>query len=100
MDRAQRLTAASFEPNLGSEFRLDGEVGPIVLRLTAVDPLGRQPQAPRADPFRVEFLGPADPVLPQRIYRVEHPSMGALDLFLVPLGPDRRGGILYEAIFN
>jgi len=33
--------------------------------------------------------------LPQRIYRVEHERLGAIDLFLVPIASDR-----YEAVFT
>ena len=47
--------------------------------------------------FRLEFLGPADPILPQAIYRfvkedVEH------DIFIVPVARSP-GGVRYEAIF-
>jgi len=41
------------------------------------------------------FQGGPDPPLPQRIYRVEHDELGELEIFLVPIAPDR-----YEAIFS
>jgi hypothetical protein len=40
-----------------------------------------------------------DQYLIQAIYRVEHAAMGSLDLFLVPLGPDKNG-MRYEAVFT
>ena len=40
-----------------------------------------------------------DPVLPQRIYRFENYAMGALELFAVPIGPDKQG-MQYQVIFN
>ena len=50
-------------------------------------------------PFSLEFLSRGPAPLPQRIYRLEHPTLGALDLFLVPLGPEG-GGMRFEAVFN
>jgi hypothetical protein len=37
--------------------------------------------------------------LPQATYRLEHATLGAMDVFLVPIGQDREG-VRYEAIFN
>jgi hypothetical protein len=47
--------------------------------------------------FRLEFLGPADPVLPQAIYRFVKGDAGH-DIFIVPVARDA-GGVRYEAIF-
>ena len=38
-------------------------------------------------------------MLPQAIYRLEHAALGAMDVFLVPIGRVA-DGIRYEAIFN
>jgi len=45
------------------------------------------------------FRGPEGVPLPQRIYRMEHPDIGAFDLFVVPIRPDDKG-MRYEAVFN
>lgn len=50
-------------------------------------------------PFTLTFVGPMQPVLPQRIYRLEHPDIGAFELFLVPVGPGAQG-MQYEAVFT
>jgi hypothetical protein len=50
-------------------------------------------------PFSLVFRGGPSPPLPQRIYRVEHEALGALDIFLVPIGPDEVGQ-RYEAVFT
>lgn len=53
------------------------------------------------EPFSVIFLGPLEPILAQSMYRLRHSELGELDLFLVPVGPDRdNSGIQYEAIFS
>ena len=51
------------------------------------------------EPFSLIFRGPGEPVMPQRIYALTHDSLGNLELFLVPIGPDQ-GGMLYQAIFT
>jgi hypothetical protein len=38
------------------------------------------------------------PFLPQGLYHLDHPVMGELELFLVPIGADR-DGVTYEAVF-
>lgn len=55
------------------------------------------PEAPTS--FSVEFRGAPDEVLPQSTYRLHHETMGDLDLFLVPVGPDGVG-MRYESLFN
>jgi hypothetical protein len=49
--------------------------------------------------FALNFLGPARPLLPQRIYRFESSSLGEFELFIVPVGQDATG-IQYQATFN
>jgi len=96
-----QATAATFRPHLGGEFRVElaGEE-PIALRLAEVHESGRQPAAPRVEPFVLVFTGPATPILPQATYRLEHDVLGTLDVFLVPIGHGVEGGVRYEAVFN
>jgi hypothetical protein len=98
-----RLTAADFAPVVGQSFAIVAENGDRVdLKLVAAR--AHDPDAPPADesgarsPFTLEFLGPAQPVLPQHIYRLEHPDFDPLEIFIVPVGGDE-GGTTYEAIF-
>jgi hypothetical protein len=48
--------------------------------------------------FRLEWRGPAEPVLDQAIYRFRRGEQ-SFDMFIVPVGRDAQG-TLYEAIFN
>lgn len=48
--------------------------------------------------FRLDFLGPCDPILPQAIYPFRRGDEEALEIFIVPVGRDARG-TRYEAIF-
>ena len=65
------------------------------MELIEASPTGPETQ----ESFAVLFRGPQQPILPQAIYRLEHPRMGSLDLFLVPIGPDDTG-MRYEAVFT
>ena len=53
----------------------------------------------RSEPFALLFHGPRETLLPQRSYRLEQEVLGAVEIFLVPLGPDAVGQ-RYEAIYN
>jgi hypothetical protein len=100
----ERLTAENFAPAVGETFALDGgDAGRLELRL--LESRLHHPDAPAADesgtraPFSLLFLGPADPILPQRIYRLEHESVGPVEIFIVPVGRDETG-TTYEAVFG
>jgi hypothetical protein len=58
-------------------------------------------------PFSLLFHGPLDPVLPQGMYRLEQEQLGALELFIVPIGPndpaapgEAATAMRYEAVFG
>jgi len=96
----ESLTIESFRPHVGSPFRIVvTETLTLDATLAEAQELAQQrPGAARA-PFKLLFHAPLRPILPQRIYRLEHDALGVLDLFIVPIGPagDR---MQYEAIFT
>ncbi len=92
------LTHEDFTPRLNERFRLQTETSSHDLRLFQVKPLGMGMPGGR-EPFSLLFRAPKDALVPQMIYRLENDRMGALDLFLVPIGPDEHG-MVYEALFN
>ena len=55
--------------------------------------------SPRSAPFAVTLQGPRDPMLPQGIYPLMHPTLGQLDIFIVPVARDKTS-TSYELIFN
>ena len=98
-----RLTVTSFAPAVGETFVLDaGDAGPLDLEL--VEARLHRPGARAQDesgtraPFTLVFRGPAEPILPQRTYPLEHESVGAIEIFIVPIGHDQ-AGTTYEAVF-
>ena len=50
-------------------------------------------------PFAVVLRGPRTPSLPQGMASLQHPVHGALDVFIVPIGPCG-DGLGYEITFN
>jgi hypothetical protein len=53
----------------------------------------------RQETFSLLFRGSADRALTQATWRLGHPVLGDLHIFLVPVGQDERGRY-YEAVFN
>ncbi|UFJ39583.1 hypothetical protein LOK74_16175 [Brevibacillus humidisoli] len=49
--------------------------------------------------FSLIFHGPSDFLLPQKLYAAQHPKLGSMDLFLVPVG-QTQDGYLYQVVFN
>ncbi|MEZ5333124.1 MAG: DEAD/DEAH box helicase [Thermoanaerobaculia bacterium] len=97
-----RLQLSDFGPIVGRSVALHRE-GEAALALELVEARGLSGASRGGrQPFSLLYRGPTEPVLPQGIYRMDHPEVGALELFLVPLGPDgeARDGLLYEAVFT
>ena len=90
----ETLTVGHFAALRGQRFRIAPDGAPAFeAELVEVTEIPREPGG-RA-PFSLVFEGGPDPPLPQRIYRVEHGELGALEIFLVPIAPGR-----YEAVFS
>jgi hypothetical protein len=73
--------------------------GALAATLSEVNELGTSLSDGLRAPFSVTFVGPSEPVLSQRIYVIGHEALGALELFLVPIGPYGQG-MRYEAVFG
>lgn len=96
------LQAKDFEPHLNSSFqlRLDDE-NSLVLELIEVGVLaGDTPDDAKREPFALVFRSAESDAYLQQTYRLEHEAMGELVVFLVPIGPDKAGGMRYEAVFS
>jgi hypothetical protein len=90
----ETLTTADFAALRGDRFRITPDVGaPFDAELVEVAEIAREPGG--RSPFSLVFKGGPSPPLPQRIYRVEHERLGAIEIFLVPIAADS-----YEAVFT
>lgn len=97
MTGLEDVTAASFEPHVGQEFRLATEPASLVFTLARVKQ--HSFEGPTRTAFSLFFRGPAEPILPQAIYALDHAELGALEIFIVPVGRDEQG-TEYEAAFS
>ena len=93
-------THQDFAKCVNQKCRVFYESGSVEMELTEcrkAGVLGRK-DGPR-EPFALLFRGPKTPVLPQRIYRFDFEQLGAIEIFIVPIGRDE-SGMSYEAIFT
>ncbi len=88
------IAAADFAPHVGRDFPTDE--GP--LRLVEVTP-ARDAIARGHRAFSLVFRGAPEQPLAQGIRSIDHPTLGTLSIFVVPIGPDAHG-LRYEAVFN
>jgi len=89
------LVLDDFSRRVGKPFEVEVQGGRLPLTLDAAQELpslGRQ-----GGSFRLEFVGPHQPVLPQAIYPM-NAGNDRMEIFIVPIGQDNRG-TRYEAIF-
>ncbi len=101
----QDVTKTIFDERVGESFTLDAGQGPAVgLQLISVQGLSAaavRAGKPVRESFSAIWCAPHNCRLPQRIYRLSHPKLEPLDIFLVPIGPDPEGrGMRMEAVFN
>ncbi|HEV2147820.1 MAG TPA: hypothetical protein VGR37_10490 [Longimicrobiaceae bacterium] len=95
----ETFTHETFAGHVGEPFRIHADDGSsIEARLASARTWGSGSDGHRV-PFTLTFHGPLSPVLPQRIYRLQHDGIGTFELFLVPVGP-AGGEMQYEAVFS
>lgn len=93
------LTHVHFESHLGSIFELElNDTERLPLRLVEVQTTAQASLGMRRS-FSLIFRSDLPGYLPQGIYRLDHPDLGALGLFIVPIGRDAVG-MQYQAIFG
>lgn len=94
-------TEEDFRRHVGTKFGVRVETAqPLELELREVrsyNPQGSEQSG--MERFSLFFQGPGDVMLPQNTFTLEHPEMGELLLFIVPIGRDERG-FQYEVVFN
>jgi hypothetical protein len=100
----ERLTIDTFSPLVGDPFTLHVDATrTMAVELAEVTDLSdaarSTPSEGQRTPFSIVFRSASNAVLPQRIYRLDHPTLGSFEPFLVTIGPDA-GGMRYEAVFT
>ncbi|MBL1264485.1 DUF6916 family protein [Methylomicrobium sp. RS1] len=93
------MTKENWEAYLNKDFQVQVDHRNAVdMNLVSVSGFGRRLNGGR-EAYSLLFQGPGQPVLVQRIYRIQQSQLGSMDIFLVPVGKEA-GGIQYEAVFT
>jgi len=93
-----RLRKEDFDSLIGQT--LKATVGDASADLELAEATSLKSPSPReTPPFRLILRSRENWRGPQGIYRIEHPSLGPIEMFIVPIGPDGQG-LCYEALFN
>jgi hypothetical protein len=92
------VTHSTFSEHVGDVFTLKADDLTLELTLAAADARAAPADPEARTPFSLVFTAPADPLLGQGMYAIDHPQLGVLDIFIVPIGRDE-GATRYEAVF-
>ena len=94
------LRRESFEPHLQDVFEIDfgnGSVPSTLVDIRSLTPPSEDYEG--RQPWSLLFRAPMNMLCDQAMYTVRHAELGELQLFLVPIGPDKEG-MQYEAVFT
>ena len=91
--RLEQFTAC-----LGQDFEIVFPDGTLPMRLSEARPRGVRAESIR-EPFSLAFVASRRLQLPQGTYKVRHPDLGEMDIFLVQIAGDLNSST-FEAVFN
>jgi hypothetical protein len=92
----EKLNHSDFAGHLNTKFRVVETAEPFELELVEIS----EPRTNRGQEyFSLLFRGADTTFLPQKLYELEHETLGRGSLFLVPIGKSD-GSFQYEAVFN
>jgi hypothetical protein len=94
------VTLETFTPHVGQAFDvLQPEGRRVTLTLTEATPAPTDSDPRRRRAAFSLIFRPTEPLsMPQGMYRLERDGLGAIDMFLVPILPDRDGARI-QAVF-
>lgn len=95
----ESLTAEHFKKYIGKIFTLNDESVTIKVELIKVEASEKKYDEATRDPFSLEVRGSKDVVLPQKMYTFIGEGFEGMEIFFVPVGPDKEG-MVYQAIFS
>ena len=83
------MSLQNFAAAANQEFSLALGEATMTVTLIEVTPLPAKPYPGMLrEPFSLLFKSMSQIILPQKIYRLENPTLGTLDIFLVPVARD------------
>ena len=87
-----------FAACLNQDFEIVFADGTLPVKLSEARPLGVRPESIR-EPFALTFVLDRPLRLPQATYKMRHPQLGEMEIFLVQVSADQSSSTL-EAVFN
>jgi hypothetical protein len=93
------LTLDHFAGCVNDTFHAALNEGDIEFVLVEARAIGTAAPGQARAPFSLLFRNGAALLFPQQTYRMRHPRVGEVGIFLVPIAREREG-FLYQAIFN
>jgi hypothetical protein len=94
----ERIRAEHFLSLVGQKLSIQAGQHRLEVEVLSVARLPAHHLRPEA-PFSLVLRAPGAPALHQSMVGLTHPTLGLLELFLVPTGPDAHG-MRYEITFN
>jgi len=89
-----------FAGRVNEGFEVDLGTASVALTLVEAKPLPVHPfPGMLRNPFALLFNSSSPVLLPQRIYRMKNATLGAFEMFIVPVARNK-DGIVYQAVFN
>ncbi len=92
------VTCQEFAACLDQDFDIVFTDGTVSVRLSEARPLGVRPESIR-EPFSLAFVAARPLRLPQNIYKMRHPQLGEMEIFLVQIAAGATSST-FEAVFN
>lgn len=97
MSDIEELKKSSFDPHVNDRFEVHTDtLGAVEVELVKVSEHNRE----NLESFSLLFKGPKDRFFDQKLYKVKHPKMGELELFLVPVVHEKQDAFYYESVFS
>jgi uncharacterized protein DUF6916 len=94
---ADYLSVKTYEPLTNQKFRI--YFAPDNISEAELIEVADRTRTKRQAQFSLLFKAPGTAPIEQGLYDVEHPELGRISLFLVPVGRDEMS-INFEAVFN
>ncbi len=91
-----KLHHGDYAEQINTKFRVVEAAESLEIELTEISELKR---LGRQEIFSLIFTGGKENFLPQKLYQLEHKTLGRDVLFLVPVG-EEGDRIIYESVFN
>ena len=93
-----KVTCEQFAACLNQDFEIVFTDGVLPVELSEAKPLGVRPESIR-EPFALAFVARRAVRLPQGTYKIRHPQLGEIEIFLVQIAADQSSST-FEAVFN